>query len=52
MKTFQVKLINWNDELPTFETEEYNFEVEETVSSDYLIGTVSATDRDIDDRLE
>ena len=51
-KTFQVKLINWNDELPMFENDEYNFSILETVSSGVTIGTVKAKDRDVGDRLE
>lgn len=51
-KTFKVELLNWNDELPKFEREEYNFSVNETVSKDYLIGSVRAKDRDIDDKIE
>lgn len=48
-KSFKVKLLNWNDELPAFEKDEYVFEVLETVSKDASIGTVTANDKDIDD---
>lgn len=50
-QTFHVELLNWNDELPMFEEEEYLFEVNETITMDSLIGQVIATDRDIDDRI-
>lgn len=49
---FSVELINWNDELPIFGLNEYQFYVNETVSSNTSIGFVIATDRDIDDRVE
>lgn len=51
-KTFQVKLKNWNDELPHFEQEEYIFRVLETVSAGESIGFVLALDEDIGDTLE
>lgn len=51
-KTFQVRLLNWNDELPMFQTDEYNFEVLETVGNGHSIGHVLAEDRDIDDSIE
>ena len=35
-----------------FDESEYIFEVNETVGNDFLIGTVRATDRDIDDWIE
>ena len=50
-QSFQVELLNWNDELPMFEKDEYLFEVNETITMDSLIGQVTATDRDIDDRI-
>lgn len=52
IKTFKVELLNWNDELPIFEEDEYIFSVLETVGEDFLIGTVKANDRDIDDHVE
>lgn len=50
-QTFHVELLNWNDELPMFEEEEYLFEVNETITMDSLIGQVTATDRDINDKI-
>lgn len=50
-KHFTVELLNWNDELPQFEEDEYLFEVNETITMDSFIGQVTATDRDIDDRI-
>lgn len=50
-KTFKVKLLNWNDELPSFEKGEYVFEVHETVIKGTSIGTVTAKDLDIDDEI-
>lgn len=47
-----MRLLNWNDELPKFEEDEYVFNVDETVTANYLIGQVKATDRDIDDSIE
>lgn len=35
-----------------FTEDEYHFEVEETISSDFLIGFIKAEDRDIDDKVE
>jgi hypothetical protein len=49
---FKVQLLNWNDELPMFESSEYTFQVEETVGKDFAIGAVRAWDRDIDDYIE
>lgn len=51
-KTFKVELLNWNDELPKFDEDEYIFSVLETVSKDSPIGTVTARDRDKDDIIE
>lgn len=51
-KMFKVQLLNWNDELPMFDSEEYTFQVNETVGKDFAIGAVRATDRDIDDYVE
>lgn len=51
-KTFKVELLNWNDELPKFDEDEYIFSVLETVSKDAPIGTVTAQDRDKDDTIE
>lgn len=50
-QSFQVELLNWNDELPKFKEDEYLFEVNETITMNSLIGQVTATDRDIDDRI-
>lgn len=50
-QSIQVELLNWNDELPMFEMEEYLFEVKETITMNSLIGQVTAKDRDIDDRI-
>lgn len=50
-QSFQVELLNWNDELPKFKEDEYLFEVLETITMDSLIGQVTATDRDIDDKI-
>jgi len=44
--------LNWNDELPEFELDEYVFRVDETAGKDFTIGFVKANDRDIDDRIE
>lgn len=35
-----------------FVEDDYHFEVPEIVGSDYLIGIVNATDRDIGDEIE
>ncbi len=52
-ESFHVKLLNWNDELPTFEHESnYEFFVNETIKADTFIGHVKATDRDVDDKIE
>ncbi|KAG5678221.1 hypothetical protein PVAND_007913 [Polypedilum vanderplanki] len=51
-KTFRVELINWNDELPSFLQSEYIFEVEETVSVNFLIGNVEAKDDDFGDKIQ
>lgn len=51
LQSFQVELLNWNDELPKFKEDEYLFEVLETITMDSLIGQVTATDRDIDDKI-
>jgi hypothetical protein len=45
----KIELINWNDETPEFETSEYTANVLESVPGNYLIGTVKATDKDVDD---
>lgn len=44
--------MNWNDELPKFEQDEYTFRVNETVADDFLIGIVKALDADVDDEIE
>jgi len=46
-----VRLLNWNDELPSFTNDEYVFEVDETIKGNELIDTVTATDRDIGDEI-
>ncbi|KAL7052776.1 hypothetical protein ACKWTF_005003 [Chironomus riparius] len=51
-KTFHINLLNWNDELPEFESDGYVFNINETVGSDFSIGFVKASDRDIDDEIE
>lgn len=51
-RTFTVELLNWNDELPAFELDDYTFQVLETVSEDFSIGVVKANDRDVDDVIE
>lgn len=51
-RTFTVELINWNDELPMFDAEEYKFSVPETVGENHSIGYVTASDRDIGDSIE
>jgi hypothetical protein len=43
--------LNWNDELPKFEKDEYVFEVLETITKDSVIGAVKATDRDVNDEV-
>lgn len=50
-KSIKIKLLNWNDELPKFEKDEYNFQVLETALKETSIGDVTATDRDIDDEI-
>lgn len=50
-KSFEVELLDWNDELPIFDNPEVYVKVEETVPEDTLIGTVRATDRDVDDTI-
>ncbi|XP_070502052.1 cadherin-AgCad1-like isoform X3 [Chironomus tepperi] len=51
-KVFHVNLLNWNDELPEFEANEYIFSINETAGSNYTIGFVKANDRDIGDEIE
>jgi hypothetical protein len=46
-----IDLKNWNDEVPIFERSEYVFSFNETVREGYHVGTVTARDRDIDDRV-
>lgn len=46
-----VNLINWNDETPIFENEEYDAEIYENVSIHTFIQQVYATDRDVDDEI-
>ncbi|CAG9787433.1 unnamed protein product [Diatraea saccharalis] len=49
--TLYIDLINWNDELPIFEETAYHVTFQETVEKDFFVGTVLATDRDIDDKV-
>lgn len=44
-------MLNWNDEIPSFDSFEYSFYVNETITDDSFIGNVSATDDDADDKL-
>uniref|UniRef100_A0A182N760 Cadherin domain-containing protein n=1 Tax=Anopheles dirus TaxID=7168 RepID=A0A182N760_9DIPT len=47
-----IRLKNWNDEVPLFGSEIYQTSVLETIGADYLLATVSVTDRDIDDSVK
>lgn len=51
IESFTVKLLNWNDEIPIFEENSYEFYVNETIEKDKLIGFVKATDKDVDDEV-
>lgn len=46
-----ITLINWNDEFPIFNMSEYYIEIEETFPANEILTTITATDRDIDDRV-
>lgn len=48
MGVIKVNLINWNDEKPQFEQNQYTFHVKETVGLNEEIAKVLATDRDLD----
>ncbi|XP_045767241.1 cadherin-23-like [Maniola jurtina] len=49
--TVHINLINWNDELPIFETSSQNITFEETVGEGYHVASVRATDRDVNDTV-
>ncbi|XP_039750968.1 protocadherin-16-like isoform X2 [Pararge aegeria] len=49
--TVFINLINWNDELPIFESSSRNVSFDETVGEGFHVATVSAKDRDIDDSV-
>lgn len=46
-----LNLINWNDEEPIFTKTEYSTEFDETEGKGFVVATVFATDRDVDDRV-
>ncbi|KAI5634412.1 cadherin domain-containing protein [Phthorimaea operculella] len=46
-----IDLINWNDELPIFEKEDYTASFNETEGEGFHVATIRATDRDIGDRV-
>ncbi|KAJ6639917.1 Cadherin-23 [Pseudolycoriella hygida] len=46
-----VRLKNWNDEVPAFNATVYTIEVLETFEANEVLTTITATDRDIDDRV-
>lgn len=50
-RDFRVILLNWNDEVPIFDSFEYTFSVYETIGIDAFIGLVTATDLDAEDIL-
>lgn len=49
--TVYIKLINWNDELPIFESSTQNVSFDETVGAGFHVATVRAHDRDVDDQV-
>lgn len=53
-KTFTIKLINWNDELPIFSNTDgiYTASIHEIEMAGFHVQTVQATDRDIGDTVE
>lgn len=46
-----INLINWNDEQPIFFENIQRVTFKETVGSGYFVANVTASDRDIDDRV-
>lgn len=48
---FTVKLKNWNDEFPIFDMSEYSIDILETFEANQTLTTITATDRDIDDKV-
>ncbi|XP_015604477.1 protocadherin-like wing polarity protein stan isoform X2 [Cephus cinctus] len=51
IRDINVQLINWNDEVPIFKNDTVEVEVPEDVEMGYLIETMLATDRDVDDNV-
>lgn len=47
----QVRLTNWNDEVPQFEKDEYIVDVPENEGAGYFLSQVQAFDDDIDDEV-
>lgn len=46
-----IKLRNWNDEFPIFNSSEYTIDVLETTEANQILTAITATDRDIDDEV-
>lgn len=49
--TITINLINWNDELPIFDEDDYKIAVNETIGINELVIIVHATDRDVGDSV-
>nr|AFB74167.1 truncated cadherin [Helicoverpa armigera] len=47
-----IKLINWNDELPMFESDVQTVSFDETEGAGFYVATVVAKDRDVGDKVE
>lgn len=49
---FTIELINWNDEIPIFEKSVYILDtIEETVGNNVNLINITATDRDVNDKV-
>ncbi|XP_055551431.1 cadherin-23-like [Wyeomyia smithii] len=44
-----ITLLNWNDEVPVFDQDTYDVEINETIETGYPLLQVHVTDRDVDD---
>ncbi|XP_053698518.1 cadherin-23-like [Sabethes cyaneus] len=50
-QVLNITLENWNDEVPAFDQNTYQIEINETIGENYPLVQVHVTDRDIDDNV-
>jgi hypothetical protein len=51
ISTVTITLQNWNDEVPIFTEELVTVAIDETALKGFPVATMTATDRDVDDKI-